>query len=192
MPQTMTISLRRHMQHAETMHRPERMTTRLTEWINLTAAGIVITTLIAMFAVVLLNVLLRYLLGEGVTWAYEIPALLFPWTVAGGLVMATAQGRNIAVDAINGMLPEKWRHGLAVAVQLATCLICVIVVCSAMPIIEASSYSRLAETGIAQVYGYCSLLYAFSMVAILALLRAVDLMTGRQQMPVDPTASNFS
>ena len=60
---------------------------RLVGWIDFTGAVIVTTTLTAMFLGLFVNVVLRYALGDGITWAYEIPSILFPWMVAGGIVI---------------------------------------------------------------------------------------------------------
>ncbi|MBD3642323.1 MAG: TRAP transporter small permease [Marinobacter sp.] len=160
--------------------------------INLSGATVVVVTLVAMFAAILLNVILRYFFGSGITWAYEIPAILFPWCVAGGMVMAAAQGRNIAVDVLAGILPAPLRRILGIAVNLFVSAVSAGVVYYSMPIIKASQFSRLAETGIPQIYGYSSLVYAFSMVAVIGLLTACDYLLGRRVDDQDPTVSNYS
>lgn len=160
--------------------------------INVSGAAVVVVTLVTMFIAILLNVILRYFFGNGITWAYEIPAILFPWCVAGGLVMAAAQGRNIAVDIVAIALPETLRKLLAIAVNLFVSAVSVGVVYYSMPIIKASQYSRLAETGIPQIYGYSSLVYAFSMIAIIGLLTVGDYLLGRRIDTNDPTATNYS
>lgn len=160
--------------------------------INWSGAAITIATLSFMFFAILCNVILRYFFDSGITWAYEIPAILFPWTVAGGVVMATAQGRHIAVEAITIALPERLRWLLAIAINLFTCATSVGVVYYSLPIVKASQWSRLAETGIPQIYGYSSMIYAFSMVAILCLLTTLEFLMGRRAKVVDPTETNYS
>ncbi|MEE2763262.1 MAG: TRAP transporter small permease subunit [Pseudomonadota bacterium] len=161
-------------------------------FINLSGSLVVVLTLTAMFGAILLNVILRYFFGSGITWAYEIPAILFPWCVAGGMVMAAAQGRNISVDMMAGLLSVPLRRVLAIAVNLFVALVSAGVVYYSMPIIKASQYSRLAETGISQIYGYSSLVYAFSMVSVIGVLTAMDYLLGRRADAQDPTASNYS
>lgn len=161
-------------------------------WLNLAGAAIVVVSLSTMFISILVNVVLRYAFNSGFTWAYELPSILFPWTVAGGLVMASVQGRNIAVDAIVKILPEKIRWLLAIAVNISTSLISAGVVYYAMPIVKASKYSRLAETGIPQIYGYSSIVFTFSVIAFVALLSTVEFLMGRKATVSDPTEANFS
>lgn len=165
---------------------------KLAAAINLSGAAVVVVTLVTMFAAILLNVILRYFFGSGITWAYEIPAILFPWCVAGGMVMAAAQGRNIAVDIIARILPDPLRRTLVIAINLSVGVISAGVVYYSMPIIKASQFSRLAETGIPQIYGYSSLVYSFSMIAVIGLLTVCDYLLGRRLDGNDPTATNYS
>ncbi|KMQ76934.1 TRAP transporter small permease [Marinobacter subterrani] len=165
---------------------------RLVRMMYLSGAAVVVTTLVTMFVAILLNVVLRYFFGGGLTWAYEIPAILFPWTVAGGMVMASAQGRHITVDLIPGLLSESFSRVLAGTVNLFVSAVSVGVVYYSMPIIKASQYSRLAETGIPQIYGYSSLVYAFSLIALIGLLSAIEYLIGNRALAQDPTAKNYS
>lgn len=59
-------------------------------------------TLGVTFLALLVNVILRYTAGSGIPWSYEIHAILLPWLVAGGIVVAAARRRNIAIT----LLPE--------------------------------------------------------------------------------------
>lgn len=165
---------------------------RLVQIMYLSGAAVVVTTLVTMFVAILLNVVLRYFFGGGITWAYEIPAILFPWTVAGGMVMASAQGRHITVDLIPGLLPEGFARAVVVAVSLFVSVVSIGVVYYSMPIIKASQYSRLAETGIPQIYGYSSLVYAFSLIALIGILSAIEYIIGNRALAQDPTAKNYS
>lgn len=158
----------------------------------ISGAAVVVITLVTMFVAIFLNVVLRYSFGAGITWAYEIPSILFPWTVAGGMVMASAQGRNITVDLIMELLPKGGARVLAVAVNLFVSAVSVGVVYYSLPVIRASQYSRLAETGIPQIYGYSSLVYAFSMIALIGILSAIEHISGHRALAQDPTAANYS
>lgn len=169
-----------------------RLISRLGRLINFSGALIVVLALSTMFLAILANVILRYFFDSGLTWAYEIPSILFPWSVAGGLVMASVQGRNITVDAIVTALPERLRWLLAILVNLFIAAMSVGVVYYSMPIVKASQYSRLAETGIPQIYGYSSLVYAFSMIALVAIMTVMEFLMGRRSAVANPTDANFS
>ena len=165
---------------------------KLADVINLTGVVIVFATVTTMFLAIFINVVLRYVFASGITWAYEIHNLLLPWLVAGGAVMAACAGRNISVDIIIKVLPDSLSRLFGLAVNAFVAAVCVGVVYSSLPIVRAAQYSRLAETGIPQMYGYMSLLYAFSMIAVIAILQIVQTLLGDRTAKFDPAASSFS
>lgn len=160
--------------------------------IDWTGVVIVVTTISSMFLALLINVFLRYFLGDGIAWAYEIHNILFPWLVAGGAVMASARGSNIAVTALIGILPELLRRIVAIGIHGFVAALSIGIVISATPIVKAAKYSRLAETGIPQMYGYWSLLYAFSAMAAVSFFYMLQMLLGEKAKASDPTASKFS
>jgi TRAP-type C4-dicarboxylate transport system permease small subunit len=164
----------------------------LTVAINLTGATIVVVTLSSMFLAIFINVVLRYAFGSGIAWAYEIHNILFPWLVAGGAVMAAANGRNIAVTAFVDILPRIGQRILAILIHAFVAVLSVGIIYYSMPIIRASQYSRLAETGIQQMYGYFSLVYAFGAIALISVFFLLRLLFGEETHAADPTSSNFS
>lgn len=157
-----------------------------------TGLVIVVTTISCMFVALFVNVVLRYAFGSGIAWAYEIHNILFPWLVSGGAVMASAKGSNIAVRALVDVLPLFVRRIVAIIVHGFVAVLCVGVVYSSKPIVKAAQYSHLAETGISQMYGYWSLLYAFSAIALVSAFFMFRLLLGEQADASDPTAASFS
>jgi TRAP-type transport system small permease protein len=148
----------------------------VTHWLDLTARGIAVAALGVMFALLFMNVVLRYLFTTGIPMAYEIHAVLLPWLVAGGLVVATAQNRNIAVTLLPDMLAPSLRRWIFVAVQAALLVIALAVIWTGQPILRASTVQSLSTLGIKQVWGYASVPYSFACIAIIAtcdLLRMV-------------------
>jgi len=169
-----------------------RFLQKLNVIIDWTGILIVVATISCMFLALFVNVFLRYVFGSGIAWAYEIHNILFPWLVAGGTVMAGARGSNIAVMAVVNLLPEIIRRLVAMAVHVFVAALCFGVVQTSMPIVRAAQYSRLAETGISQMYGYWSLLYAFGAIAIISVLFTLRLLLGEKADISDPTVSSFS
>ena len=153
---------------------------RVIYWIS---ATIVVSALSFLFVAILVNVLLRYLFAEGITWAYEIPSILFPWIVVAGAVMAAQAGRHIAVVALLRLLPMAWRRGLLVAVNLLVAVTAVLVVDAALPIVSVTHSSRLAETGIPQSFGYASLVYGFVAIGLTALTTSYRLIFDARAAP---------
>ena len=139
---------------------------------------IAVTLLGFMVLALLANVVLRYAFGSGIAWAYEIHALLMPWVVAGGMVIAAARGRSIAVTLVPDMAGPQTARLLALLAQAAVVVICVSVLQSSQPILRASRFQTLSTLGIRQIWGYASLIYAFAGMGLIAALEALRLLAG--------------
>lgn len=139
---------------------------------------IVAVSLAVMFIALFINVVLRYIFGAGIAWAYEIHAVLLPWLIAGGLVMAAARGRNITITLASDLLSGRARLILSAVVRVCVLAICVSVLWSSQPILKASQFQTLSTLGITQVWGYASLFYAFGAMALVALFDLVRIVAG--------------
>lgn len=150
---------------------------------------IAVTLLGVMFLALLANVVLRYAFGSGIAWAYEIHALLLPWVVAGGMVIAAARGRSITVTLLPDMVGPQATRLLALLAQAAVVAICVGVVTSSPPILRASRFQTLSTLGVTQIWGYASLIYAFAGMGLIAALEALRLLAGAAPARVRAAAS---
>lgn len=139
---------------------------------------IAVACLAATFLALLVNVVLRYFFGSGLSWAYEIHAILLPWLVAGGIVIASAQGRHIAIVLLPDLLGAGAKRTLLLAIHAIVLIIAVSVLWSSMPIIKASMFQRLSTFGITQIWGYASLIYLFAGLAVIAVLDILCLLAG--------------
>ncbi len=166
-----------------------RGTVSLLDWSGRLIAGV---CLAAMFAALLINVILRYAFGTGISWAYEIHAILLPWLVAGGLVMASAKGRNIAVTLMSDMLSGRARLGINLAIQLAVLVVTLSVLWSSQPILKASQFQTLSTLGIKQVWGYSSIAYAFSAMPVIAALGILRTLAGEDISGLPPEDTSLS
>ena len=154
--------------------------------------GVFSLTLGLLFAGLFVNVLLRYLFAEGISWAYEIPYILFPWTVGGAIVVAACLGRNIRVALLVTLAGKPLRRGIAIAVHGMTATIALGVLWSSLPILNASKFMRLAETGIPQFYGMLGLVFAFAAVAAVSLIDGARLLFGGENPEETPSESSLS
>lgn len=149
-------------------------------------------TLAFMFCALLVNVILRYVLNSGLPWASEIHAVLLPWMVAGGVVIAAARGRNIAITLLPDLMGAQGRRWLFVVVNLMILVIAASVLWSSQPILKAAQVQRLSTLGIKQIWGYSSLIYAFGGMAVIALLDMLRVLLERDVSPGDPTRTSLS
>ena len=162
---------------------------RLLDW---SGRVIAVACLAVMFVALLVNVVLRYLFGSGIAWAYEIHALLLPWLVGGGIVIAAAQGRNIAITLLPDSVGARPRRVMLIAVEAAILVISISVLWSSQPILKASQFQTLSTLGITQVWGYSSLVYAFAAMAVIAALDILRLLGGKDVLDHDPGHASLS
>ena len=145
-----------------------------------------------LFVALLVNVILRYAFGSGIAWAYEIHALLLPWLVGAGIVIAAARGRNIAIALLPEMLKPQARRYLLLAVHAAVLVICISVLWSSQPILKAAQFQTLSTLGIKQIWGYASLIYAFAAMAVIAAVDILRVLGGADVMDHDPGHASLS
>lgn len=153
---------------------------------------IAVICLVIMFIALLTSVILRYIFGSGISWAYEIHAILLPWLVAGGIVIAAAQGRNIAITILIDLVRPETQRWVMVAVNAALIIICMAVLLSSPPILNATKIQTLSTLGIKQVWGYASLIYAFAAMAVIALVDLAQGIGGHNLADLDPAHSSLS
>lgn len=153
---------------------------------------IAVTCLVIMFVALLTSVILRYAFGSGIAWAYEIHAILLPWLVSGGIVIAAAQGRNIAISLLIDIVSPQTQRWMMVAVNLAILVICLSVLWTSQPILRASQFQTLSTLGIKQVWGYSSLIYAFGAMALIAVVDLIRGLGGENLADLDPGHASLS
>ena len=151
-----------------------------------------VASLTFMFFALLANVLLRYVFGTGIAWAYEIHALLLPWLVGAGIVIASAQHRHIAITLLPDLLGPKAQRILLLIIQISLIVIAVSVLWSSQPILRAAKFQNLSTLGIKQIWGYASLVYAFAAMAIIAATDALRVLLGVDVMDHNPEHASLS
>nr|WP_321443261.1 TRAP transporter small permease subunit [uncultured Cohaesibacter sp.] len=161
----------------------------LLEWTGKVAA---VSCLTFTFAALLVNVVLRYAFGSGIAWAYEVHAVLLPWLVSGGIVIAAARGRHIAISLVADMLENKPRRILLILIQLVTLIVALSVLLSSQPILRASQFQSLSTLGIKQIWGYSALVYAFAGIAIISACETLRLIGGVDLSQADFEDSSLS
>jgi TRAP-type transport system small permease protein len=75
--------------------------------------GVLYVTLAVVFAILSINVGLRYVAGSSIAWASELPELMFPWMIMAGVVLAAQHGSHIAVVLVTQKLGATRRWVLA-------------------------------------------------------------------------------
>ncbi|SES41357.1 TRAP-type C4-dicarboxylate transport system, small permease component [Tranquillimonas rosea] len=165
---------------------------RVLGFIDVSGRALGIACLAVMFVALLTNVVLRYLFGSGIAWAYEIHSVLLPWLVAAGIVAAAARRQHIAISILSDMLTGRGRHALAILINVVVLVIAISVLWSSQPILQASKFQRLSTLGITQIWGYASLVYAFAGLALTSALNIARASLGADILGLDLEDQSFS
>lgn len=160
--------------------------------IDLIGATVVVVTITVIFFGLLGNVVLRYTLGDGISWAYELPLILFPWMIAGGVIMTAARVRDISVRVLIDLLPNKLHRFLMVLTHISVAIISISVMVTGERILMASKFQKLPETGLTQVWGYSSIYFAFSFVAILSIIHVITILFTNKDIRNSSEDTSFS
>ncbi|GAA1184798.1 TRAP transporter small permease subunit [Nesterenkonia xinjiangensis] len=79
-------------------------------------ATIAVSSLLIVWVLLLVAVVLRYATGSSMDFATELPAYLYPWIIAGGVIVAMALGGHIAVDFVLTRLGPRGAQGTQVGI----------------------------------------------------------------------------
>lgn len=128
-------------------------------------------TMAIVFAILSINVGLRYVAGTSLSWASELPELLFPWMIVAGVVLAAQHGSHIAVVIVTQRLSESLRRWVLSGGALIIIGLYGYMATIAWPLLEIAHDER---TPVLQVPGsltVSALMVGFSMLAVVTLIR---------------------
>ena len=141
--------------------------------------GVLYLTLAVVFAILTVNVALRYVAGTSLSSASELPELLFPWMIMAGVVLAAQHGSHIAVVIFTQKLGASRRWVLAVGSLVVAALYAGLAV-TAWPLVEIAADER---TPILQVPGSVSvgcLVIGFALLSLATLCKLPEVLAGTE------------
>ena len=77
-----------------------------------------VALLAAMVALVALNVVMRYVLRDSLTWSSELARYLMVWSALLAAAVVAARGQHLAVDLLEWALPRRFDRWLRLVVGL--------------------------------------------------------------------------
>jgi TRAP-type C4-dicarboxylate transport system permease small subunit len=135
----------------------------------------VAATIIPILALVLLflslgaEVVVRYLTTQGLGWPSEMPNLLFPWLVMGGVVLAAQRGAHISVNVLLDALSPGAARVLLLAMQVVVGATFFYLAYIGLAVIEITGTEVYPVTGISARWAYLSLIVGFVGVGVTAI-----------------------
>ena len=140
------------------------------EAIGAACRGVLYVTLAVVFAILSVNVGLRYVAGTSLASASELPELLFPWMIMAGVVLAAQHGSHIAIVILTQKLgsARRWVLGggaLAVAGLYASLAVI------AWPLMEIAADERSPILKVPGSVSVACLMLGFGLLSAVTLCR---------------------
>lgn len=148
------------------------------------ATVVAVLSLVALFLALGAEVVVRYLTTQGLGWPSEMPNLLFPWLVMGGIVLAAQRGQHIAVTAILSLLGPASARLLLLALQVLVAGTFFYLSYIGLAVIEITGTEVYPMTGVSARYAYLSLIFGFVGVGLTAVTSFVRLLIAEDPLSV--------
>jgi len=150
----------------------------LIDWVNrvvgLACRGVLYLALTVTFLILCANVGLRYAMCTSLSWASELPELLFPWIIMSGVVLAAQQGSHIAVVLLTQKLGAA-RRWVLVAGALIVAALYLGLCWAAWPLMEISADEFTPILNIPGSVTVACLLLGFVLLALITLCQIPSL-----------------
>jgi TRAP-type transport system small permease protein len=127
-------------------------------------------TLSIVFLILSVNVALRYGAGSSLSWASELPELLFPWMIMAGVVLAAQHGSHIAVVLVTQKLGP-WRRPVLQAGALVVAALYGGLAVVSWPLMEIAADEKSPILQVPGSISVWSLILGFAMLAVVTVCR---------------------
>lgn len=146
-------------------------------WIDRVVAGaatiLATGALVVLFLTLMAEVIVRYLTTQGMGWPSEMPHLLFPWLVMGGIVLAAQRGQHIAVTACLSLLNPQGARILLFVMQALIAATFAYLGWIGMAIVEITGSETYPISGLSSRWAYLAVVIGFYGVSLTAVTTAV-------------------
>lgn len=125
---------------------------RAGDWLLKLSEAALAAMLAVMLCMVLLNVVMRYAFGTGISATEELSRTLFVWLVFTGAVVATYERAHLGVDSLVAHLPHGGKLACAVISELAVLTCCVLVFYGTWRQHDVNASNRSLTTGMPVIW----------------------------------------
>lgn len=151
--------------------KPLNLVRRLIDWL---ARFVVLATTIIIGLTLMAGVIVRYVLSSSLAWSAELPLILFPWLVMGGIVMAAVQHEHLGVDYVIRQLPAKAQRIIAVAMQALIAVTMTTLIVQSQPILQFMQYQTTPVLGWSATVAFYSLPAGALCLTVLSILDVIE------------------
>jgi TRAP-type transport system small permease protein len=162
-----------HNEQRKAGHPALRLANGIGLTIDMVAMIIAIVSVVAIFLALMAEVMIRYFTQSGLGWPNEVPNLLFPWLIMGGIVVGAQRGSHIAAEAFQSFLTTDRLRVLLVLINLLVAVSFAYLAYLSIQVISITKAQVFPMTGLGQAWAYSSLLFGFGGVALSSLVNLV-------------------
>lgn len=142
-------------------------------------AGLIVTlTTLAIGTTLMAGVVVRYFLGGSLAWGNELPVILFPWLIMGGVVMAAARHRHLGVDLVMRRLPPFAARTVMALIQLLIALLMGLLIQQSRGLLQFMQYQTTPVLSWPASWAFYSLPLGAAGVLLLAVMDLIGLLSG--------------
>jgi len=152
--------------------------------INVAATSVAVLALVLLFLSLGAEVVVRYLTTQGLGWPSEMPNLLFPWLVMGGIVVAAQHGSHIAVTLILDLLGPQRARILLLVMQVVIAATFFYLAYIGLAVIEVTGSEIYPVTGVPARWAYLALIAGFTGIALTAVTTFLRLLVAKDPFSV--------
>ncbi len=152
------------------------------------AAAIAVVSIVVIFLALLMEVVIRYFTSSGLGWPNEVPNLLFPWLVMGGIVVGAQRGSHIAAEALRSKLNDTQLRYLLVFINLLVAVSFAYLAYLSLQVIAITRAQVFPMTGLGQAWAYSALLFGFGGIALSSVVNIVRVICCEDPRNVHNTA----
>lgn len=169
--------------HQTPLASKERMVTWLARGrglFYLLGSAIVLVTTLVIGVTLMANVIVRYFLNGSLAWGSELPVILFPWLIMGGIVMAAARHQHLGVDFFARKLSPGAARWLMVLVQVMVTALMAMLIQQSLVLLQFMQYQTTPVLGWSASWAFYSLPLGAIGVLLLAVIDLVGLASGAE------------
>jgi TRAP-type transport system small permease protein len=155
--------------------------------IDYAAIAISVGSIVVIFLALMAEVVVRYFTSAGLGWPNEVPNLLFPWLIMGGIVIGAQRGSHIAAEAIRGFLSTEQLRKLLMLLHVMVAVAFSYLAWLSLQVIVITKAQFFPMTGLGQAWAYSALLFGFGGIALASLINIVRVASAQ-----DPQSLNQS
>ncbi len=150
------------------------MLSKTLKWLDEYAElGICVVLLSGMTLLTFLQVVMRYVFSNSLSWSEELARFTFIWMVYLGISYACKHMKHIRIEASLALFPRKWRGVVVILGDVILLCFAAFVAYKGMDIVKFQHISKSAALKIPMSFIYAAPVVGFSLVYILILRNAV-------------------